>query len=73
MFGTAVFIPDYEAIRTRDNYLYVEYVTGERELYNLQNDPYQLQNIYSTANPVLLGLLAQQLNILRNCAGATCR
>ena len=36
--------PTYEAIRTAD-FLYVEYATGEREYYDLQSDPLELNNI----------------------------
>ena len=35
--------PELEAVRTED-YLYVEYETAERELYDLKKDPYQLDN-----------------------------
>src|SRR3954452_7259733 len=44
--------PSYEAVRT-PSALYVEYVTGEREYYDLRSDPYELDNRYSaltTAN-----------------------
>jgi hypothetical protein len=34
----------YEALRTPTS-LYVEYVTGEREYYNLRTDPFELHNI----------------------------
>jgi arylsulfatase A-like enzyme len=37
-------VPSYQAIRTSDN-LYVEYETGERELYDLVEDPFQLTNL----------------------------
>jgi N-acetylglucosamine-6-sulfatase len=36
--------PSFLALRT-GNRLYVEYVTGERELYDLANDPHQLRNL----------------------------
>jgi N-acetylglucosamine-6-sulfatase len=35
--------PTFCAVHTR-RYLYVVYVTGERELYDLEADPYELQN-----------------------------
>lgn len=64
--------PPYRGVRTAD-YLYVEYPTGERELYDLRNDPYQLENLVATAEPELLGQLAARLAELSECGGATCR
>ena len=64
-------IPPFFGIRTPD-YVYVEYSTGERELYDLKNDPYQLQNLAAT-KPELLNQLAAQLAKLRKCSGAECR
>lgn len=63
-------IPQFAAIRTKD-YLYVEYVTGERELYDLKNDPYQLESLHGTADPALIESLAEQLAKLKTCAGAS--
>jgi arylsulfatase A-like enzyme len=64
--------PPYLALRT-ERYLYVEYASGERELYDVQTDPYQLQNLAATADPALLAALAANLDRLRLCAGADCR
>ena len=36
--------PAYEAVQTRRN-LYVEYRNGWRKLYNLKNDPWEMNNI----------------------------
>lgn len=58
-------IPPWWAIRTRDA-LYVEYETGERELYDLRTDPYELVN--RAGDPGLAGLqtrLASELDALR--------
>jgi N-acetylglucosamine-6-sulfatase len=55
-------------------YTYVEYdKTGEMELYDRQNDPYQLQSIHSTASPALLDRLRTRLASLTACAGQSCR
>ncbi len=64
--------PGLEAIRTQ-RHLYVEYDTGERELYDLKKDPYELRNIYEGADPGLLRRLQERLGQLRGCAGADCR
>ena len=37
-------IPEFSAVRTAD-WKYVEYSTGEKELYDLKNDPYELTNL----------------------------
>jgi N-acetylglucosamine-6-sulfatase len=64
--------PTYAAVRT-DRYTYVEYVTGERQLYDLRTDPDQLHNIVSTADPKLVADLAGQLSSLRTCEAGGCR
>ena len=69
---SAIDAPPYLALRT-ERYLYVEYPNGERELYDMQTDPYQLQNLAATADPALLADLAARLDQLRVCAGADCR
>ncbi|MFN4218531.1 MAG: sulfatase [Candidatus Bipolaricaulia bacterium] len=65
-------IPQFAAIRTKD-YLYVEYATGERELYDLKNDPYQLESLHAQADPALIGSLSERLAKLKTCSGASCR
>ena len=68
----ALGIPEYAAIRT-DRYTYVEYVTGERELYDLRTDPDELHNIAATADPKVVSGLAKQLAALKSCKGDGCR
>jgi arylsulfatase A-like enzyme len=65
-------IPEFQGVRIA-GYTYVEYVTGERELYDLSNDPDELNNITRTADPALLAALHQRLDDLRRCAGDSCR
>ncbi len=63
----------FEGIRTV-RHTYVEYRnTGERELYDLENDPDQLQSNHDTADPTLIDQLASWLALLRVCAGESCR
>ncbi len=64
--------PAFEAIRTEDH-LYVEYETGERELYDMRKDPHQLDNTYPDAGPQLIQNLQERLDALRNCYGSFCR
>lgn len=68
----AVGIPTYRALRT-DRYLYVEYDTGEKQLYDLSTDPNELHNRAATADAALLGRLSTRLARLAGCAGASCR
>jgi N-acetylglucosamine-6-sulfatase len=62
----------FDAIRT-PAWTYVEYGTGERELYDLARDPHQLENVVETADPALVAALEARLAELRTCAGAECR
>jgi arylsulfatase A-like enzyme len=65
-------IPAFHAMRTRD-WLYVEYATGERELYDLQADPFELQNLQAITDSAALAQLSERLAELSNCAGGSCR
>ena len=64
--------PWFKAVRT-EGYLFVEYRTGEHELYDLQKDPYQLENLYDRAPEDLLQRLNSQLDSLRQCEAKGCR
>jgi N-acetylglucosamine-6-sulfatase len=66
--GAPVFVGIRTAVRT-----YVEYDTGERELYNLGGDPNQLANAYANADPALVARLSAWTSSLKNAAGATLR
>jgi N-acetylglucosamine-6-sulfatase len=63
----------YRGVRT-DRYLLTEYETGEHELYDLRNDPFELQNQFG--NPIygpVRGALERLLAGLSSCAGRSCR
>jgi N-acetylglucosamine-6-sulfatase len=64
--------PWLKALRT-ERHLFVEYKTGEHELYDLQEDPYQLENIHDRAPEDLLKQLNAQLDSLRQCEAEACR
>jgi N-acetylglucosamine-6-sulfatase len=56
------------------NYFYAEYGNGERELYDLVRDPYELRSRH--ANPAYATVredLAERLAHLRTCSGLACR
>lgn len=61
--------PSYEALRSRDA-LYVEYADGERELYDLASDPFQLHNLAEEVAPERLATLSAQLAAMAACHGA---
>jgi N-acetylglucosamine-6-sulfatase len=63
----------FQGIRGK-GFTYVEYLnTGERELYDLERDPYQLQSLHDAAEPAVMNQLAAWLASLRECAGVICR
>lgn len=62
----------FQGLRTKD-YLYVEYLTGEKELYDLHKDPYELSSIASGADSNLINRLSTQLNKLKTCSAGSCR
>jgi N-acetylglucosamine-6-sulfatase len=64
--------PTTVAVRT-PRYKYVEWDTGERELYDLQTDPYELSNFYPTGDPTLIAKLSAKLAALKTCVGEQCR
>jgi N-acetylglucosamine-6-sulfatase len=62
----------FQAVRT-ETHKYVEHENGERELYDLRADPYELDNVYETADPALGEDLQARLEALRDCDGDGCR
>jgi N-acetylglucosamine-6-sulfatase len=62
----------YGAIRT-ETHKYVEYDNGEKELYDLQNDPYELNSLHESADPSLVEELKVRLDALRSCIEEGCR
>jgi arylsulfatase A-like enzyme len=63
---------DALALRT-SRYVYVAYADGERELYDLDEDPYQLHNIAASAEPGLIETMVTRLTRFRACSGQGCR
>jgi hypothetical protein len=65
--------PSFLALRT-ENRSYVEYVTGERELYDLANDSYQLQNLAADRDYAAeVDRFHAWLDAFRACSGRACR
>jgi N-acetylglucosamine-6-sulfatase len=66
-------VTHFDAIRSR-SFMYAEHQNGDRELYDLAKDPYELQSQH--ANPAydaVKAALATRLHNLVTCAGASCR
>jgi N-acetylglucosamine-6-sulfatase len=70
--GTRARVPTHKSVHTR-THMYVEYNTGEKELYDLSADPYQLQSKPRTGNEQLYSDMQTRLNALRACSAAGCR
>ncbi|MGH3261267.1 MAG: sulfatase-like hydrolase/transferase, partial [Trebonia sp.] len=56
----------YEAMRT-PGFLYVEYRDGERELYDLRSDPFELHNVARSLTADQLARLHDRLAAMENC------
>jgi arylsulfatase A-like enzyme len=65
-------IPEYHGVRTA-TYTYVEYVDGDRELYDLRHDPYELTNVYERATRTTQIALARELAAVTDCRARLCR
>lgn len=65
--------PRFRAIRT-GRYMYAEHGSGEKELYDLKADPFELwSNHNAPAYTSVKAELATRLHQLQDCAGASCR
>ena len=64
--------PTYSGLRTLQ-YLYVEYSEDFVEFYDLQQDPYQLENIAPSTDPAVLKYYSDMLKALNKCSGDSCR
>ena len=54
------------------DWLYVEWCTGEKELYNSSNDVHQVYNLVNSADPKLLGRLSALVSQLGDCVAEQC-
>lgn len=61
----------YRAVRTQD-IMYIEHTRGQKELYDLRTDPYQLESRHDS-DPKMVSLAASKLKALRGCEGEECR
>ena len=55
-------------------YAYVEWETGEKELYDMKADPYQLRSLHADADKAeLIAQLSSRLSAMKSCSGESCR
>ncbi|KAG7094661.1 hypothetical protein E1B28_005484 [Marasmius oreades] len=88
--STSISNTTYRSIRVKDDtgsehdWVYGVWCTGERELYDLKTDPYQLHNLARNNNPETFSFssphttrVASRLDalliVLKTCVGETCR
>jgi arylsulfatase A-like enzyme len=64
--------PEFHALRS-ENWLYIEYLNKDVELYNLKLDPYEMNNVQASTNPVIVSQLHAQLVAMKGCSGPSCR
>jgi arylsulfatase A-like enzyme len=64
--------PSYKAVRT-ESHKYVEYQTGDRELYDLSADPYELESLHESADASLVEDLKSKLDALIRCSREGCK
>jgi len=62
----------YNGLRTQQ-YTYLEFYNGVVQIYDLNKDPYELNNFFKTADPTLLAKLHSWLKELENYAADSCR
>ncbi len=70
--GTVSAYPSHLGVRM-PGLKYVEYGTGELEVYDLSHDPDELSNLAARTNPAWLAQMSSLARTLGACAGAGCR
>ena len=64
--------PVWRAVRTHDM-VYVQYETGEIEIYDLVDDPWQLESLHDDAPGAMLEQFSAVLEAWAACAGTNCQ
>jgi N-acetylglucosamine-6-sulfatase len=66
-------VPKYGAVRTATHKYIKVKDSDDRELYDLTEDPYELDNLYDAADPALLENMKSRLEALKTCAAESCQ
>jgi arylsulfatase A-like enzyme len=53
--------------------LYTDLESGERELYDMAKDPYQLESLHRKVDPSVVAKLSARVTTLLQCRGVSCR
>jgi N-acetylglucosamine-6-sulfatase len=72
--GTQPRVPAWRAVRTT-RWLYVEYRSGQREMYDLKNDPWQMNSVIDDPRSgarIRRNTLRRLLSDLERCRGRSC-
>ena len=70
--GAPFRVRSYSGLRAEKD-VYVEYVTGETEYYDLVKDPYQMDSQPASLPPATLARLRGRVAAMKNSAAAACR
>jgi arylsulfatase A-like enzyme len=70
--GTRTDQTAFQAVRT-ETHKYVEHDNGEKELYDLEADPYELESIHESTDSSLVEDLKAKLDTLRSCSEDGCQ
>ncbi|MEO8359457.1 MAG: sulfatase [Vicinamibacteria bacterium] len=70
--GAPFRVRSYSGVRS-ENDVYIEYVTGEKEYYDLRKDPYQMDNQAASLKPADASRLSARVAALKDCVAEACR
>jgi hypothetical protein len=59
-------------VRTGEH-AFFRFANGETSLFDLRQDPYQVDSVHQSVDPQILQALTARLSALANCRGQTCR
>jgi arylsulfatase A-like enzyme len=64
---------EFRAVRTATNQIFVLYDNGDAEYYDMDTDPYQLDNRYGSMNSTLKAAFTRQIAAVRDATGDSLR
>lgn len=70
-YGTARMTGVSLSLRTAQH-LHTDAESGERELYDMRTDPFELTSLHRSADPGLMATLSARAAALFRCRGASC-
>ena len=70
--GAPYRVRSYTGFRSESD-VYIEYVSGEKEYYDLTKDPYQMDNRAASLSPESAARMSASVAALKTCAAVACR